>query len=132
MNLENNEIIFSAEIFSTTMKYKSYKINNTSVIHALLALVILTGSFHLYDHNHSEEGGYTICTPGCDTKTHHSLHNDCDTCFKNRYQQKIFYHFGLYNYKNNNLISKYKDVFIFNKYIIYSFSYSRPPPEKIV
>ena len=117
------------------MKSNSNKINIknlvSSLMHVLLCFVVLTSSLHLYEHNHVKEDGYTICTPACNTDTHHSVNDNCETCLKNRYQQKIYYHAGFYNYKNDNPFSKNINLFIFNKYVIYSFSYSRPPPKQI-
>ena len=103
----------------------------SSLLHIFISLLILTGSLNLYEHNHAEEDGYTICTPACDTETHHSINDHCETCLKNRYQHKIFYHANFYNYKNDKPISKNNDIVIFNKYIICFFSYSRPPPKQI-
>ena len=124
-----------ANLFIIKMKsiLNKIKMKNlvSSLLHIFISLLILTGSIHLYEHNHAEEDGYTICTPACDTETHHSINDHCETCLKNRYQHKIFYHPSFYNYKNDKPISKNNDIFIFNKYIIYSFSYSRPPPTQI-
>ena len=105
---------------------------SSSLLRFLISFMVLTSSLHLYEHSHAKEDGYTICTPECDTDTHHSINNHCDTCLKNRYHHKIFYHADFYNYKNDRPISRNSDIFIFNKYIIYSLSYSRPPPTQIV
>ena len=117
------------------MKSNSNKINiknlASSLLHALLCFIVLTSSLHLYEHNHTKDDGYTICTPECDIDTHHSVNNNCETCLKNRYQQKIYHQTSFYNYKNDKPILKNIDFFNFNKYVIYSFSYARPPPTQI-
>ena len=102
-----------------------------SLLHFLISFMVLTGSLDLYEHSHTKEDGYTICTPACDTDTHHSINDHCETCLKNRYQHKIFYHAGFYNFKINKPISKNIDIFIFKKYVICFYSYSRPPPAQI-
>ena len=83
------------------MKSNLNKINiknlASSLLHFLISFMVLTGSLHLYEHSHAKEDGYTICTPACDTDTHHSINDHCETCLKNRYQHKIFYHADFYN-----------------------------------
>ena len=117
------------------MKSNLNKINiknlASSLLHFLISFMVLTGSLHLYEHSHAKEDGYNICTPACDADTHHSINNHCETCLKNRYQQKIFYHTDFYNYKNDWPISRNSDIFIFKKYVIYFYSHSRPPPTQI-
>ena len=96
-----------------------------------LCLVILSSSFHLYEHNHSKENGYSICKPECEETSHHSLNYDCEKCLTNRHQKKAINYSDFNNHIKNKPVPNFIDIFIFNKYIVYSFSFSRPPPVKI-
>ena len=117
------------------MIFHSYKIDFKKLIKGFfqfsLSLMILSSSFHLYEHNHSKEHGYNICNPGCETSNHHTLNNDCERCINNRNQQKIINYTHYVNHIKNKSVSNFIDIFIFNKYIVYSFSFSRPPPAQI-
>ena len=96
-----------------------------------LCLVILSSSFHLYEHNHSKENGYSICKPECEETSHHSLNYDCEKCLTNRHQKKAINYSDFNNHIKNKPVPNFIDIFIFNKYIVCSFSFSRPPPVKI-
>ena len=106
------------------------KIKNLIVgfLNVSLCIMIVSSSLHLNEHIHNKNDGYTICAPGCEIDTHHSKGDNCETCLNNRCKQKILNDTGFYNYINDKPILKYIDLFILNKYIIYSFSHSRPPP----
>ena len=117
------------------MIFYSYKIDFKKPIKGFfqfsLSIMILSSSFHLYEHNHSKADGYSICIPECETINHHSLNDDCEKCIINRNQQKIIIYSHFNNHIKNKSFSNFIDIFIFNKYIVYSFSFSRPPPTQI-
>ena len=117
------------------MIFNLYKINIKKFIKGIfqfsLSLMILSSSFHLYEHNHSKEYGYNICNSGCEASNHHTLNDDCERCINNRNQQKIINYSHYVNHIKNKSVSNFIDIFIFNKYIVYSFSFSRPPPTQI-
>jgi len=117
------------------MIFNQYKIDLKKLIKGFiqfsLSLMILSSSFHLYEHNHSKEYGYNICNPGCEAINHHTLNDDCERCINNRNQQKIINYSHFVNHIKNKSVSNFIDIFIFNKYIVYSFSFSRPPPTQI-
>ena len=75
------------------MIFNSYKFDFKKLIKGFLqfslSLMIISSSFHLYEHNHSDEDGYSICIPECESVSHHSLKHDCEECIQNRNQQKI-------------------------------------------
>jgi len=117
------------------MIFNQYKIDLKKLIKEFiqfsLSLMILSSSFHLYEHNHSKEYGYNICNPGCEAINHHTLNDDCERCINNRNQQKKINYSHFVNHIKNKSVSNFIDIFIFNKYIVYSFSFSRPPPTQI-
>lgn len=117
------------------MIFNLYKIDLKKLIKGFfqfsLSLMILSSSFHLYEHNHNKEYGYNICNPGCEAINHHTLNDDCERCINNRNQQKIINYSRFVNHIKNKSVSNFIDIFIFNKYIVYSFSFSRPPPTQI-
>ena len=96
-----------------------------------LCIMILSSSLHLKEHSRNKNDGYTICAPGCEEDTHHSINENCERCINNRNHPKLFYNTPFYKYKNNKSRSIFGDVFVFNKYLVFSFNFSRPPPEKI-
>ena len=117
------------------MIFNLYKINLKKFIKGIfqfsLSLMILSSSFHFYEHNHSKEYGYNICNPGCETFDHHTFNNDCERSINNRNKQNIINYSHFVNNIKNKSVSNFIDIFIFNKYIVYSFSFSRPPPAQI-
>ena len=117
------------------MIFNLYKINIKKFIKGIfqfsLSLMILSSSFHFYEHNHSKEYGYNICNPGCETSNHHTFNDDCERCINNRNQKKIINYSHFDNHIKNKSVSNFIDIFIFNKYIVYSLSFSRPPPAQI-
>ena len=117
------------------MIFNLYKINIKKFIKGIfqfsLSLMILSSSFHFYEHNHSKEYGYNICNPGCETSDHHTFNDDCERCINNRNKQNIINYSHFVNNIKNKSVSNFIDIFIFNKYIVYSFSFSRPPPAQI-
>ena len=117
------------------MIFNLYKINIKKFIKGIfqfsLSLMILSSSFHFYEHNHSKEYGYNICNPGCETSDHHTFNDDCERCINNRNQKKIINYSHFDNHIKNKSVSNFIDIFIFNKYIVYSLSFSRPPPAQI-
>ena len=117
------------------MIFNLYKINIKKFIKGIfqfsLSLMILSSSFHFSEHNHSKEYGYNICNPGCETSNHHTFNDDCERCINNRNQQNIINYSHFVNHIKNKSVSNFIDIFIFNKYIVYSFSFSRPPPAQI-
>jgi hypothetical protein len=117
------------------MIFNLYKINIKKFIKGIfqfsLSLMILSSSFHFYEHNHSKEYGYNICNPGCETSDHHTFNDDCERCINNRNQKIIINYSHFDNHIKNKSVSNFIDIFIFNKYIVYSLSFSRPPPAQI-
>ena len=101
------------------------------LLNVSLCIMILSSSLHLNEHIHNKNDGYTICTPGCEKDNHHSINENCEKCINNRHHQKLFNDTNFYKHKNNKSQIIFDDVFVFNKYLVFSFNFSRPPPEQI-
>ena len=100
------------------------------LLNVSLCIMILSSSLHLNEHIHNKNDGYTICTPGCEKDNHHSINENCEKCINNRHHQKLFNDTNFYKHKNNKSQIIFDDVFVFNKYLVFSFNFSRPPLNK--
>ena len=97
-------------------------------IQFLLSLFLLINGLHIDDHDHSADDGYSICSPECDSSSHHSSENNCEECVNNSNKQKLFLKAQSYslNYKSNFILQEHCNFF--NNDINYYYFGSRAPP----
>ena len=93
-----------------------------------LSFLLLSGSLHVFEHDHTKEEGYSICNPECNSSDHHVLKIDCDECTRNRNNQKIYND----TYKINTYVktknSYHFDEHVFKSLLNQSNIPSRAPP----
>ena len=94
----------------------------------LLCSLILSSSFHLEGHNHSDEDGYSMCSVNCESCEPHAHHGSCEECVINRNQESFTFGVAYLNYSDNKSLLFYLDKQDYIKYSIDHYSYSRPPP----
>ena len=77
-----------------------------------LSFLLLSGSLHISEHDHTKEEGYSICNPECNSSDHHVLKADCDKCTRNQNNQKIYND----TYKINTYV-KTKNSYYFDEHV---------------
>ena len=93
-----------------------------------LCSLILSSSFHLDGHNHSNEDGYNMCRVDCESCEPHARHDSCEECVINRNQESFLFSVVYLNYSDNRSLLFLLDKQGCKKYSIDHYSYSRPPP----
>jgi len=61
-----------------------------------LCSLILSSSFHLEGHNHSNEDGYNMCRIDCESCEPHARHGSCEECVINRNQESFLFGVAYY------------------------------------
>ena len=94
----------------------------------ILCLFVLSSSFHLAEHNHSAEDGYSMCKADCDSCEPHARYDNCEECLITRNQESFATSIVYLNFSNEKPLLYSLETQVFNKYSLYHYSYSRPPP----
>ena len=93
-----------------------------------LCSLILSSSFHLEGHNHSNEDGYNMCRVDCESCEPHAHYDSCEECVINRNQESFLFGVAYLNYSDNKSLLFLLDKQECKKYSVDHYSYSRPPP----